>query len=115
MASILYISYTGLLDPLGESQVLQYVRELACSHRMTLLTFEKAEALADALADVAFVPVGLVVHGMCVRVELSPRVVISLMCGMCVGGIEVATWLAGITVPPRLPPSLLGSEEPKFA
>lgn len=48
MTSTLYVSYTGLLDPLGESQVLQYVRELARSHRMTLLTFEKAEALADA-------------------------------------------------------------------
>ena len=29
MASVLYISYTGLLDPLGASQVLQYVLGLA--------------------------------------------------------------------------------------
>lgn len=46
MAQILYISYTGLLDPLGESQVLQYVRELGREHGMTLLTFEKHERLA---------------------------------------------------------------------
>lgn len=54
--SILYISYTGLLDPLGQSQVLQYVIGLARDHRMTLLTFEKPEALREstrvaALAD----------------------------------------------------------------
>lgn len=52
MTSVLYISYTGLLDPLGESQVLQYVRELNRNHAMTLLTFEKPENLArsDAVA-----------------------------------------------------------------
>lgn len=44
---VLYISYTGLLDPLGQSQVLQYVLGLAREHRMTLLTFEKPAALAD--------------------------------------------------------------------
>ena len=51
---VLYISYTGLLDPLGQSQVLQYVLGLAREHRMTLLTFEKPAALADAarLAEV---------------------------------------------------------------
>lgn len=51
---VLYISYTGLLDPLGQSQVLQYVLGLAREHRMTLLTFEKPAALADAarVADI---------------------------------------------------------------
>lgn len=47
-ASILYISYTGLLDPLGQSQVLQYVLGLAPQYRMTLLTFEKPEALRES-------------------------------------------------------------------
>jgi glycosyltransferase involved in cell wall biosynthesis len=47
-ASILYISYTGLLDPLGQSQVLQYVLGLAPDYRMTLLTFEKPEALGES-------------------------------------------------------------------
>ena len=45
--SVLYISYTGLLDPLGQSQVLQYVLGLAKTHRMTVLTYEKPAALAD--------------------------------------------------------------------
>ena len=44
-ARVIYISYTGLLDPLGQSQVLQYVVGLAPDHDMTLITFEKTEAL----------------------------------------------------------------------
>lgn len=47
MTTILYISYTGLLDPLGQSQVLQYVLGLARDHRITLLTYEKPDALAN--------------------------------------------------------------------
>lgn len=46
--SVLYISYTGLMDPLGQSQVLQYVLALGRSgYRMTVLSFEKPNALAD--------------------------------------------------------------------
>ncbi len=48
MTSVLYISYTGLMDPLGQSQVLQYVLALGrAGHRMTVLSFEKHDALAD--------------------------------------------------------------------
>ena len=48
MRSILYISYTGLMDPLGQSQVLQYVLALGQSgHRMTVLSFEKPDALRN--------------------------------------------------------------------
>ncbi len=39
--TVLYISYDGLLEPLGESQVLQYLRGLAKTHRIYLITFEK--------------------------------------------------------------------------
>ncbi|SFQ62876.1 Glycosyl transferase 4-like domain-containing protein [Roseivivax halotolerans] len=46
--SVLYISYTGLMDPLGQSQVLQYVLALGrWGHRMTVLSFEKPDALND--------------------------------------------------------------------
>lgn len=48
MAITLYVSYTGLMDPLGQSQVLQYVLALAVDHQMTLLTFEKPENLKDS-------------------------------------------------------------------
>jgi glycosyltransferase involved in cell wall biosynthesis len=47
MSSVLYISYTGLLDPLGQSQVLQYVLGLGREHTITLLTFEKPDSLAN--------------------------------------------------------------------
>lgn len=45
---VLYISYTGLMDPLGQSQVLQYVLALGRSgHQMAVLSFEKPDALND--------------------------------------------------------------------
>lgn len=47
MTSVLYISYTGLLDPLGQSQVLQYLLGLAGDNAITLLTYEKPDALAN--------------------------------------------------------------------
>ena len=47
MSNVLYISYTGLLEPLGQSQVLQYVRKLAEKHQMTVLSFEKPVLLRD--------------------------------------------------------------------
>lgn len=42
MASILYISYDGMLEPLGQSQVLQYLIRLAERHHIVLISFEKA-------------------------------------------------------------------------
>jgi glycosyltransferase involved in cell wall biosynthesis len=44
---ILYLTYDGLLEPLGQSQVLQYLLQLARFHRITLLSYEKPEDLAD--------------------------------------------------------------------
>lgn len=44
---VLYITYDGLLEPLGQSQVLQYVLQLARSHRIALISYEKPEDLAD--------------------------------------------------------------------
>lgn len=42
---VLYISYNGMLDPLGQSQVLPYLRELARKGiHFTLLSFERAQA-----------------------------------------------------------------------
>lgn len=39
--SILYISYDGILEPLGQSQVLRYLERLAPSHKIILISFEK--------------------------------------------------------------------------
>jgi len=48
--NILYLSYTGLAEPLGKSQILAYLRGLAGQHCITLVTFEKPADLADAIA-----------------------------------------------------------------
>jgi glycosyltransferase involved in cell wall biosynthesis len=42
MARVLYITYDGLLEPLGQSQVLQYLKKLAQYHEITLVSYEKA-------------------------------------------------------------------------
>lgn len=39
---ILYISYDGILEPLGQSQVLAYLEYLAVRHKITLISFEKS-------------------------------------------------------------------------
>lgn len=47
-ASILYISYDGVLEPLGESQVVSYLERLAADCAITLMSFEKAGDARDA-------------------------------------------------------------------
>lgn len=42
-----YISYDGVLEPLGESQAVAYVEGLAGFGRMILISFEKGSDLAD--------------------------------------------------------------------
>jgi len=43
----LYISYTGMMEPLGQSQVLQYLFRLTKDHEITLVSFEKKIHLAS--------------------------------------------------------------------
>jgi glycosyltransferase involved in cell wall biosynthesis len=40
--SVLYITYDGILEPLGQSQVLRYQVRLANDHKIVLVSFEKA-------------------------------------------------------------------------
>lgn len=44
---VLYISYDGVLEPPGESQVVGYLERLASEHTITLLTFEQPKDLSD--------------------------------------------------------------------
>jgi glycosyltransferase involved in cell wall biosynthesis len=46
--AILYISYDGMLEPLGQSQVLAYLERLARDYRVHLISFEKKADEADA-------------------------------------------------------------------
>jgi len=41
IGTILYISYDGMLEPLGQSQVIAYLKRLAPDFRIFLLSFEK--------------------------------------------------------------------------
>jgi glycosyltransferase involved in cell wall biosynthesis len=45
--SVLYISYDGMLEPLGQSQVLGYLERLAVNQPIHLISFEKPEDWAD--------------------------------------------------------------------
>ncbi|WP_372923149.1 glycosyltransferase [Roseovarius sp.] len=47
MPQTLYLTRNGLLEPLGQSQVLAYLRGLSRDHRITLITYEKDEDRAD--------------------------------------------------------------------
>jgi glycosyltransferase involved in cell wall biosynthesis len=42
-SGVLYISYDGILEPLGQSQVLRYLQRLARDHEIVLISFEKPQ------------------------------------------------------------------------
>jgi glycosyltransferase involved in cell wall biosynthesis len=44
---VLYISYDGMLEPLGQSQVLAYLKRLSVGQRIHLISFEKSEDWAN--------------------------------------------------------------------
>lgn len=44
----IYLTRNGLLEPLGQSQVMAYLRGLSRDYRITLITYEKNEDWADA-------------------------------------------------------------------
>jgi len=44
---VLYISYDGMLEPLGQSQVLAYLKRLAADRPTHLISFEKADDWGD--------------------------------------------------------------------
>jgi len=48
MTPTIYLTRNGLLEPLGQSQVLAYLRGLSRDCRITLITYEKDEDRADA-------------------------------------------------------------------
>ncbi len=47
MSKVLYITYDGLLEPLGQSQVWQYVSILSEEHSITILSFEKKSDIVN--------------------------------------------------------------------
>jgi glycosyltransferase involved in cell wall biosynthesis len=51
-ANVLYLSYDGLTDPLGQSQVLPYLCGLADEYTITVVTFDKADQYAKKKKDI---------------------------------------------------------------
>lgn len=49
MTPTLYLTRNGLLEPLGQSQVMAYLRGLSRDYAITLITYEKNEDRADSL------------------------------------------------------------------
>ena len=47
MARVLYITYDGILEPLGQSQVLNYLKALSLEHKIFLLSYEKKNDLTS--------------------------------------------------------------------
>lgn len=62
MTPIIYVTRNGLLEPLGQSQVLAYLRGLSRHYQITLISYEKPEDAADA-ASMARVQAECVEHG----------------------------------------------------
>ena len=76
---VLYITYDGLTDPLGGSQVLPYLRELAYrGHRITVLSCEKSDRLAMGGEDVAQQCAGAGIVWRALSYHQSPPVVSTL-------------------------------------
>ena len=46
----LYLTRDGLLEPLGQSQVMAYLRGLSRDYKITLITYEKPEDWANSEA-----------------------------------------------------------------
>ena len=41
MKSVLYLSYDGMTDPLGQSQVIPYLSHISENFKITIISFEK--------------------------------------------------------------------------
>ena len=50
LAKVLYFSYDGLLDPLGQSQIFPYVSVIAAAgYSLTIVSYEKVERTKEQI------------------------------------------------------------------
>lgn len=77
MIPTLYLTRNGLLEPLGQSQVLAYLRGLSRDHKITLITDEKDEDWADTarMAEVRAECEALGIRWLPQRFLPSPRII----------------------------------------
>ena len=90
---ILYISYDGMLEPLGQSQVLAYLKRLASGRRIHLISFEKLEDWVHEVDRVRvaqdIASAGIVWHPL--RYHKRPSAIATAWDITC--GIAVGLWL----------------------
>jgi glycosyltransferase involved in cell wall biosynthesis len=101
MPAVLYVSYDGLLEPIGHSQIFQYLQLLAKDHRIVLITFEKSidwanvnrrEALKAAVRTAGFEWVPLRYH----KAPSSLAKIYDISVGLLVGLFLAVTRRVGI-------------------
>lgn len=91
--SVLYISYDGILEPLGQSQVLAYLKCLAPERTIHLISFEKSEDWAR-IVDRKGVADGIAASGIIwhpLRYHKQPTALATLW--DIVFGIALGLWL----------------------
>ena len=49
MIKTLYLSYDGLTDPLGQSQILPYIIQMSSKYKFTIITLEKRELVKSKI------------------------------------------------------------------
>jgi glycosyltransferase involved in cell wall biosynthesis len=79
MTQILYLSRTGMLEPLGQSQVLAYLRGLSLDYSVTLISFEREADLADYehLAQIEAICAAHGIRWVRLRYRQRPRIIAS--------------------------------------
>jgi glycosyltransferase involved in cell wall biosynthesis len=93
LGAVLYISYDGMLEPLGQSQVLSYLKRLASNRLIHLISFEKSADWANAdereriANDIA--AAGIVWHPL--RYHKSPSALATALDIIC--GISLGLWM----------------------
>lgn len=93
-SAVLYISYTGMLEPLGQSQVLAYQERLATDRAIHLISFERKEDWARSAERKAIAGrmrrAGIHWHPLRYHKRLSSLATLwDILCGSLLG-----TWLA---------------------
>lgn len=75
MSHVLYLTRNGLLEPLGQSQILPYLKGLSRDHRITLISFEKpADRLnPDRMAWLRQQCIIHHIHWIALQFRLQPR------------------------------------------
>ncbi|MFI3135407.1 MAG: glycosyltransferase [Methylococcaceae bacterium] len=90
---VLYISYDGMLEPLGQSQVLGYLERLAVNQVIHLVSFEKPEDWGDLderkRISIRIAAAGIIWHPL--RYHKRPSAVATAWDINC--GIAVGLWL----------------------